>query len=311
MKKIILHVFLLTTFLSCQNKLKEEADKRIKFPKIFNLKLSSDTHAMFLNTKLFSKHELSKNKIGEIKKNIDFEMLKDNERILNNNLSQYSSYDAVKGNDSIKVNLEFECSECSDAFVVLIKANDRDVNSVFKELVSDPIIEKLRIKKIDGIYSLNNYHSLKDGYESLYLIVQDSSKVFYSYELATLLSDGQAPQFIQNKWIESRELESNEGIVAISTEDFSGDDYTGYFVPIKGRILGDVSEIQINGRKVTFKQGDFFIRIKMKLYDGYNQIPLIISDKFGNKTVTYIPLNIGQAIDKPQVKIENNIDINN
>ena len=94
----------------------------------------------------------------------------------------------------------------------------------------------------------------------------------------------------------------------MDTKQFEGNEYEGYSVPLKGKIFGDVKELRINGKSIKFNKGEFYKRIHMMLKIGYNQIPVVLKDKYGNTNETYMEVTLSRIKDEPtiDIDIENN-----
>ena len=121
---------------------------------------------------------------------------------------------------------------------------------------------------------------------------RNNKKEKFAYELAGIKADLSAPEFVEAQDCAFRGDTSSQGLVCLTTMTFEGNENSGYSVPVKGQILGDVTSLSINGKETKFRKGAFYQRIHMMLKMGYNEIPVLIKDKFGNTTESYIETTI-------------------
>lgn len=100
-----------------------------------------------------------------------------------------------------------------------------------------------------------------------------------------------------------------EGHVFLRSEKFYG--YNPYRVPFTGFVHGDIKQILIEGVPIQFTVGeDIYAKRTLDLDNGYNRVDVTVIDKRGNRTKGFIEITIERMTDE-QVKIENNIDIDN
>jgi hypothetical protein len=324
MKKLFLALIILT---SCQNNSKNESIhekgsqelseiKKLK-PSVFPEKLNFTnlTHNVVLNTNIFNQYSLNKGETAEIKPDIsnsDFEYSSHFiEFLIKSKFEDPQTYGAE---EIMKFNISFECSNCYDAVIIRYELNSQSLpkEESLLEFLNDPSSIDRKIKRDqNNVFTATEEIKLRlNGLIGIYLILRDQKKDMFIYELAGLKSDGLAPVFRETEFCLFDGDEEYEGLVCLDTKQFEGNDYSGYSVPIKGNVFGDVTELKINGKSVTFNKGEFYKRIHMMLKTGYNQIPIIVKDKFGNTNETYIEVTLSRIKNEPSIDIdiENNID---
>ena len=194
-----------------------------------------------------------------------------------------------------------------------IASDDFITNAGLKEYFNDPISIENKTKSENGKYNIDfdrKYDS--NGLIGIYLILRSLENELFIYEIAGAKSDAIAPVFSSSEFscFFSGDI-GYEGLVCLKTKKFQGNEYSGFDIPIKGNIYGDVSSITINGKSVEFNIGEFYTRMKMKLKMGYNQIPVVIKDEFSNTTTSYMEVTIGNIDKNPDIYIENDIHIEN
>ena len=183
-------------------------------------------------------------------------------------------------------------------------------DTAFNDYLDDPATNERKIKRKGNQFQIVEKFSLSfDGLLGIYLILRNKNKELFFYEIAGLKSDASSPVFNESEYCEFKGDTTSDGIVCLTTKQFEGNDYSGYDVPIKGYIQGDVKTLLINGKNVTFNKGEFYQRIHINMKTGYNQIPIIIKDKFSNTTETYLKVTLERIKKDPQIIIDNNIDV--
>ena len=321
--KFLLFPLLLSIF-SCKNyKQKEDANHKplsnnvtSKHPDLFpfNLKIKALSHNIILNTNLFVNYNLMKNDTAGIRKNLtsnDFSYNGIFYTFVQKSNRQQPEINNPK--DTIKFELSFDCEKCNDAILIRAPMNLKELvnDTAFNDYLDDPATNERKIKRKGNQFQIVEKFSLSfDGLLGIYLILRNKNKELFFYEIAGLKSDASSPVFNESEYCEFKGDTTSDGIVCLTTKQFEGNDYSGYDVPIKGFIQGDVKSLSINGKNVSFIKGEFYRRIHMMIKIGYNQIPIIIKDKFSNTTETYIKINLERIKKDPQININNNIDVN-
>lgn len=323
MKKILLILIILS---SCKEQIKTESinDKIespkktelvLKNPKVFPDKLNIEniTHDLILNTNIFNQYVLKKGEKVDIKSDLkpsDFEYSEYFIDYLKK--SKFDEPETYGAEELMKFNISFECKECYDAIIIRYKLNSENLptEESLKEFLDDPssIDRKIKRDNEDIFQATEEIKIRENGLVGIYLILRDKDKELFIYEIAGLKSDGKAPVFRESEYCSFSGDPEYEGLVCLDTKQFEGNDYSGYSVPLKGKIFGDVKELRINGKSVNFKKGEFYKRIHMMLKTGYNQIPIVLKDKYGNTNETYMEVTLSRIKDEPtiDIDIENN-----
>lgn len=94
-----------------------------------------------------------------------------------------------------------------------------------------------------------------------------------------------------------------EGQVTIDTKQFYG--YSPYNIPFVACIVGNVSELYVDDKKVsefTGEPGEVFFRRKIALLGGYNRIAVKAVGKSGEITEGYIEVTIQETPNKIEIK---------
>lgn len=294
----------------------DDSLKEIMTPQVFPEKLfiKSFSHNLILNTKIFEQYSLEKGQFAIIRDNLgksDFEYSGYFfEKLEKSKFKDPQTYGA---NEILKLEISFECSECYDAILIRHKLNLDSLNqeSELIQFLNDPVSADRKIPKNNEnqFQSIEEIRLRRNGLVGFYLVLRDKDKELFIYEIAGIKSDGLAPVFKEGEYCSFNGDDEYEGLVCLTTKDFEGNDYSGYSVPIKGRIYGDVFEIKINGKSIKFKKGEFYQRIHMNLKTGYNQIPILIKDKYDNTRESYIEVSLTRIKEDPiiDLDIENNI----
>ena len=82
-----------------------------------------------------------------------------------------------------------------------------------------------------------------------------------------------------------------EGVVYLTTKDFFGQN--PYNVPFVAYVVGYISELYVNDKKVSFIEGkEIFFRQKINLENGYNRIPVKVITKSGKTFNQFIEITI-------------------
>ena len=323
MKYSLLFFLLIVSIYSCNNKQNNNTQKKSqkesiqRNPKLFplNLQITSKSHNIILNTNLFDKYSLQKGQTVKAKDEINNSSFTYTSNFIEFlPKSKFENPDTYGAEDNLKFNISFECPECLDATIVRYDFNSKELitDNSLKEFLNDPssISRKIRQKGILFI-SDEDISFSRNGLIGIYLVLRDIKKELFIYEIIGSKSDGMAPSFLDSESCLFEGDDEFEGMVCITTKQFEGDDYSGYNVPLKGMVYGDVASININGKNIKFKKGEFYKRMNMKLRTGYNQIPIIIKDKYSNTTESYIEVTLSRIKDDPDIYIDNNIDIEN
>jgi hypothetical protein len=222
--------------------------------------------------------------------------------------SKFDEPETYGAEELMKFNVSFECEECYDAIIIRYKLNSENLpkEESLKEFLDDPssIDRKIKRNKENIFQTTEEIKLRENGLVGIYLILRDKNKELFIYEIAGLKSDGLAPVFRESEYCSFEGDEEYEGLVCLDTKQFEGNDYSGYSVPLKGKVFGDVTELKINGKAVKFKKGEFYKRIHMKLKTGYNQIPIILKDKYGNTNETYMEVSLSRIKNEPSIDID-------
>lgn len=129
----------------------------------------------------------------------------------------------------------------------------------------------------------------------------DLNDELFIYEIAGVNGDATAPIFQMSENCEANAPTNRfDGLVCFDAKYFEGNDTDGYFVPLKGQVYGDVASISIEGKTIEVSPGDFFTRMKLKLFTGYNQIPVTLTDRLGNSSESFIEIELEDV--KPPAK---------
>ncbi|UBZ10475.1 hypothetical protein LDL79_16955 [Leeuwenhoekiella palythoae] len=323
MKKIL--VFLIIIFTSCKNnskndftteeKITNESKSVVLNPKVFpeNLIVKTLSHNLILNTKMFDQYSLKKGESANIKPNLKNTDFKYSDYFLEKlEKSKFEDPETYGADEILKFEISFNCNDCYDAMLIryIFNSDSLPKEKELIEFLNDPISIDRKIKRNEeNLFQRTEEISLRrNGLVGFYLALRDKNKELFMYELAGIKSDGLAPVFRESEYCSFDGDDEYEGLVCLTTKDFEGNDYSGYSVPIKGRIYGDVTEIKINGKSVKFKKGEFYKRIHMMLKTGYNQIPVVLKDKYGNTNETYMEVTLSRIKEEPtiDIDIENN-----
>jgi len=274
-----------------------------------SLMVSSSSHDLLLNRKLFEEINLPKGTYRFIKATLVDELLRENTDFYSDEseLSQLRSGPAKR---SVELRLSFVCKKCKDAYLIRSESNNLQLSQDIKDgLLDIDGSKEWRINTDEGgVYSdLKIVRPNKSGWRSFYVVLRDSSNSTRIFELASFLYDDVPPKFINSNIFLTR-FQGNkdfEGLVCLETKEFEGNDYEGYDVPFKGKIFGDVKSLSISGRRVKLEGEDFFQRVHLRLRIGYNQVPIVILDSIGNINETYMEITLERISSQPY--IENNI----
>lgn len=318
-KEIIFLIFII--LFSCntdKNKISTTKTNIIKgelksIPLIPNrLSIKSKDHNLILNTNLFNIYELLKDSLATSKKKQN-QILNENNTVSFLKKSKYLKTDIYSSNDNIDLQIKFDCKDCKDAYLFRTNGNFENISNEITDFLKDPASVEYKIPKKDNLYVYNdNKYKLKyHGFLSFYIVLKDFNDKLWIYEIAGIESDGEAPRFSKQENCLFQGNENSDGLVCITTKDFEGNTYSGYNVPLKGIIHGDIKDIYINNKKIKFIKGEFYKRIHMKLSIGYNQVPIVLIDSIGNKNETYMEIELERITNEPFIDIDNNIDLNN
>lgn len=319
---MIFFLMILIILTSCKEKTNNESIKEniespkktelvSKNPNVFpnSLRIENTSHDIILNTNLFNRYSLKKGESVEIKPNLkpsDFEYSDYFIDYLKK--SKFDEPETYGAEELMKFNISFECQECYDAIIIKYELNSENLptEESLREFLDDPSSIDRKIKKNnENIFRATEEIKLRvNGLVGIYLILRDKNKELFIYEIAGLKSDGLAPVFRESEYCSFDGDEEYEGLVCLDTKQFEGNDYLGYSVPLKGKIFGDVTEIKINGKSVKFKKGEFYKRIHMMLKTGYNQIPVILKDKYGNTNETRMEVTLSRIKNEPSIDID-------
>jgi hypothetical protein len=323
MRLLILLLIIASSF-SCKNsKTKDDNQKKSitknaisKHPDLFpsNLKIKAVSHDLILNTNLFEKYNLNKNDTAAIRatlKNTDFNYTDKFYTFIQK--SKFQEPNTYAASENVKFELSFECNNCYDAILIRTEMNSSELinDTILPKFLDDPASIDRKIKKNGNVFQIiEDFDLTYDGFLGIYLVLRNKSKELMIYEIAGIKADASSPTFKEGEFCNFSGDTAYQGMVCLTTKQFEGNDYSGYSVPVKGNIYGDVKSLSINGKNVKFNQGEFYQRIHMMLKIGYNQIPIIIKDKFANTTETYIKVTLERIKKEPDINIDNNIDIN-
>jgi hypothetical protein len=312
---------LIILFVSCRSKDKNdeiesrESKQKTTSPTVIpsKLKLKAISHDLILNTNLFDSYQINKGDSVEMKTEIlNTELFSDGKFCNYLKKSKIEEPETYGPNEMLKFDLSFECENCYDATLFRLELNSKEFlnDTSFIDFLNDPATTTAKIKREGSLFRIRKELSLKyDGLLGIYLALRNKANEVVVYEIAGIKSDASAPSFSQNEFCTFTGDTTYQGMVCLTTKEFQGNDYFGYSVPIKGHIYGDVKLLRINGRNFKPIQGEFYQRIPMMLKMGYNQIPVIIKDRFSNTTEAYIQVTLSRIKDSPDINIENNIDV--
>ncbi len=307
-KQIIFLVLLgpLVILTSCKNKGPDSEEIVLKNPTVIPMELEFESSSLstILNMELFNFYELKKGELAQSKNNLivdDFWYEAEFLSLLKK--SRTIEPQTFGAKERLSIDLSFECFECKSAYFVRAAGNDINIATVVKKILKEPTAVEYEIPYANGKFEYNSEKTtLKlNGFIGFYLVLQDQNDELFIFELAGVNGDATPPLFEMSESCEMSEpINSNEGLVCIDTMHFEGNDIDGFLVPVKGQIYGDVATVSIKGKTIAVEPGDFFTRIKMDLFTGYNQIPVIVTDGLGNETESFIEIEMEDL--KPPAK---------
>jgi hypothetical protein len=305
--KTLFSLILIICINSCDLKKENKPPIKILIPE--NLIFKTLNQKVILNTVLFNKYylETGDSAISNLNLKSRFTINSDS-FILNLKKSEFEELAPVSGKDSLKFYIHFQCKNCVDAFVFCDKSNSKNLilDSTLQKYLNDPVSVRQKLDKKGNTFSKYFVKNLQNSdYQGMYLILRDINNKIFIYELAAINSDASSPFFYNNLNNCRKKINETEGVVCLVIRQFEG-----YFAPIQGCIYGDVDSLFIGGYNIKFEKGDFFQTLYLKTIIGYNQIPIVIKDKFGNKTKTYIELTMNRIErNNPSINIDNNVNI--
>lgn len=318
MKKILFITLIVVG--ACRNDIKigqikeegvaQQRERGILSPSVFpqSLYLKTISHDMILNTNLFDQYSLKKGesaKSNPSSKVSNFSYSGDFIDYLRK--SDHEDPTTYGAQEMLNFELSFDCSRCLDATLVRFELNSKELPKADKlaEFLDGSNSAHRKItKNRQGRFHINTEIQLqRNGLIGIYLVLRDEEKKVFIYEIAGLKADGLPPVFIRFEDFPFVGDEDYEGLVCLTSMQFEGNQYSGYNVPIKGHIYGDIAELKINGKSIIFKQGEFYQRVHMNLEIGYNRIPILLRDKHGNTTESYIEITLERINDEPSINI--------
>ena len=305
-KKLIVLLGSLVILISCKNQGTDAEEILLKNPTVIPMELEfgSSSLSTVLNMELFNYYELEKGEMAQSKNNL----LADNFWYETEFLSLLKKSETIEprtfgARELLSIKLSFQCFDCKSAYFIRAAGNDNNIATVVKKMLKEPTAVEHEILNSDGTFEYNSEKTtLKlNGFVGFYLILKDNNDELFIFELAGVNGDATPPLFeMSESCEENTPTNIYDGLVCFDTMHFEGNDIDGFFVPIKGQIYGDVASISIKGKTIAVEPGDFFTRIKMDLFTGYNQIPVTVTDKLGNQTESFIEIEMEDL--KPPAK---------
>lgn len=291
-------------FINEEEKIKINTPVRLKpiFPPVSKI--------LSISGKNFERINLSKNEIDDL-------IIKKGKKLIEP-IQNPESTKTYKDTDKIIVELEVDTLYKTH----IIGRYPVASNSIYKEynlesLIKESIKEGGEQLKSDFSKKMNtgNY-VLRDtidvsysGDIGLYLINIDNSDNYFIQQFGILRGDNISPIFNNRTWCSFDGDKEVEGQVCFDVKDFYG--HNPYNIPFVGKALGDIAYIYIDKKRVPFKIGEeIYFKKRIYLDGGYNRISVKIVDKNGNETKSFIPVTM-ESMDKPQIDIDNEINIEN
>lgn len=115
-------------------------------------------------------------------------------------------------------------------------------------------------------------------------LILTESPQFFVEELRTFINKPQDDLFPDHR--------DQVGYVLLQPQSFTGGD-----VPFLCYASDNITELYVDGKKIVLiKQREFFFRQKIKLYAGFNRIPIKIVNKVGEVTETYLDMTMESKI---------------
>ncbi len=191
--------------------------------------------------------------------------------------------------------------------------SDVDLDKTIKETMTNDL-QKIKTdwhgKKEGNMFVLEDeIQATYDGLVGLFVINIDKNGSYSYYEVGNFLVDETAPNFNNYRWGSFNGDARYEGLVCLETEHFYG--YNPYTVPFIGKAYGDVKEIYVDGKRVSFKVGEeLYFKKAVYLDGGYNRVSVKVVDSKGNSADYFIPITI-ESLDKNEINIDNDINIEN
>lgn len=193
------------------------------------------------------------------------------------------------------------------------KYSDVDLDQKIKEKIKRGLHKNKNDwfgKKEGKMYVLEDVMTTTyDGLVGLFVINIDNDANYSYFEVGNFFVDKTAPNFTNVNWNSFNGDSRYEGLLWLENKHFYG--YNPYSVPFVGMVYGDVKEIYVDGKKISFKVGEeLYFRKYIYLDGGYNRVPIKIVDSKGNSANYFIPITI-ESLDKNEINIENEIQIEN
>lgn len=224
----------------------------------------------------------------------------------------------LKPTDKIKIKI---LTDTVYQFSIIGRYPSKD-NKVYNEVGIDKMIRETMTNDIQKIKT--DWHGKREGkmfvlegeieatyngLVGLYVINIDKNGSYYYYEVGNFLVDETEPKFHNDRWLPFFGDARYEGLVCLTTEHFYG--YNPYSVPFVGIVYGDVKELYVDGKRVSFKVGEeVYFKKSVYLDGGYNRVSVRVVDSKGNSGNYFIPITI-ESLDKNEINIDNNINIEN
>ncbi len=133
------------------------------------------------------------------------------------------------------------------------------------------------------------------GEYDLYLILSESGKDYFYYNLGSVIFDNVAPEF--KRWIIG-------GYNFWGNELYEGKVYLDYSIPFSknpyevifsGMVYGDVKDITIDGNRINVeKNSDLLFSKKIYIENGYKDVKIKVTDGVGNLKNYTLPLLVSQ-----------------
>ncbi|MEM7185659.1 MAG: hypothetical protein AAF466_03280 [Bacteroidota bacterium] len=297
-------LFLIAILLGCKSdRDNDDAATMIKYPTVvpYGLELKSSSIAMVLNESLFNFYDLKRNEIAEARNGLlpeDFEY----ETVFVNyvNVSKDEAPPTAGAARRLSIQLNFQCDLCKDAYFFKGKGNDNNIRTEILLALKDPSVQDHLIASDRGFYEFDTGKETvgMQGFIGFYLVLVDEANELFIYEIAGVNGDATPPVFEMAESCDPKsELSPTEGLVCFDAMNFQGNDRDGYAVPLKGQVYGDIGTIVVNDHSIAFAEGNFFARVDLPLVSGYNQIPVEIIDRLGNRTDSFIEIELEEVAD--------------
>jgi len=303
--KLANYVLIVLLVVGCKNKeLEPQAEVIFKNPSVVpeNIQFESRTLETVLNPALFNAARLGKNEVAVSKDFIDPANFPYQGNLVSYLKKTTSNPPEIFGaRELLHVKLSFECDDCMKAYFIRSSGNNKQITSeVIRALNKlDANAHEIPKKNDRYEYSSRGTQLELDGLVGFYLVLKDINNELFIYELAGVHSDATSPAFETSETCDNTTVgKPYEGLVCLTAMSFQGDDVSGYNVPFKGQVYGDVAEIVINKKNFEVSPGAFFERMKMQLFIGYNQVPIAITDRLGNITHSFIEIDLEEI--KPE-----------